>query len=151
MSRACWATVVVVASAAALRGQVAWQPVNVTAGPQARGWHASALDPGFRVLVFGGYHVSDSTTAWLDDTWLFDGAAWTLAQPLSPPPARMGHGLAHDLVLLQAEIRVVGGELDELENPGAAQPDHQETRSEPKHEADDRRLAKPLKSLPNCP
>lgn len=73
---------------------VAWQ-ARVAAGPSARQAHAMAWDAARQqVVLVGG--LSEFGAA-LDDTWVWDGAAWTLAAPaggvLTP---RYVAGLAYD-------------------------------------------------------
>lgn len=87
--------------------QVAWQQLAPPLAPPARAWHAAAPEPGGRVLVFGGFGRNGTTPIWTDDTWLFDGAAWTQALPSVRPAARSGHRLAHDL--LRGRVVLFGG------------------------------------------
>jgi cysteine-rich repeat protein len=44
-----------------------------------------------RVVMFGGFNG-----AFLNDTWEWDGAAWTQMFPRTVPGGRAGHGLAYD-------------------------------------------------------
>ena len=65
-----------------------------TAGPPARIDHAMAYDSArHRVVLFGG--TTDGYTAF-DDTWEWNGSAWTQANPSVKPPARFWHAMAYD-------------------------------------------------------
>jgi hypothetical protein len=87
-------------------------------GPPARSVGAMVYDErAARVVLFGG-SVAQSVFFGppLNDTWLWDGNAWTLANPVHAPSPRMLHAMAYD----EARQRVVlfGGianstELDE--------------------------------------
>jgi hypothetical protein len=58
---------------------------------------AIAYDPSREeVVVFGGRHPL--TNQMIAETWIWDGAAWTLQQPPVTPPAREGAALAYDPV-----------------------------------------------------
>ncbi len=65
--------------------------------PEARGLHALTYDPTrSRVVLFGGL-PDDLLLRRLDDTWEWDGAAWTESEPdLAAPAARSGHALAYE-------------------------------------------------------
>ena len=74
-----------------------WEDLDI-AGPPYRNSHFMAYDSSRGVTVlFGGYRWSGRDDA-RDDTWEFDGAAWTEAEPTSPGPARLNHILAYDSV-----------------------------------------------------
>jgi hypothetical protein len=47
-----------------------------------------------RIVLFGGRDTA--TKQLLDDTWLFDGATWTKADPKAKPPPREGGAMAYD-------------------------------------------------------
>jgi len=63
--------------------------------PDTRRDHAMAEDPKrARVVMFGGY---DNATGFLNDTWEWDGSAWTSVSPSGPRPGpRSGHVMAYD-------------------------------------------------------
>lgn len=66
-----------------------------SAGPSPRRGAAMTYDAEHaRVVLFGGRDAADERP--LDDTWLFDGATWSLATPTTRPPARFGTALAYD-------------------------------------------------------
>jgi hypothetical protein len=46
-----------------------------------------------QTLLFGG---EDSSGTALNDTWVYDGANWTLLHPATSPSARLWHGMAFD-------------------------------------------------------
>lgn len=58
-------------------------------------------------VLFGGTNLSGSTL--FADTWIWDGAAWTLAMPALQPPGLAGHAMAYDA--LAAEVLVHGGRI----------------------------------------
>jgi len=61
--------------------------------PDPRADHALAADPErSRLVLFGGAGYGDT----LDDTWEWDGVAWTRFQAAPAPPARMSPALAWD-------------------------------------------------------
>jgi hypothetical protein len=61
--------------------------------PEARQYAALAYDTNRRAAVlFGGY---DGVQVF-DDTWEWDGTAWTKASPAAAPDARCGHSMAYD-------------------------------------------------------
>jgi hypothetical protein len=69
----------------------AWTLLSET-GPSARGNTAMAFDTARgKLVLFGG-----ATPAALDDTWEWDGAAWTQVFPGASPPARFNHAMAYD-------------------------------------------------------
>ena len=75
--------------------------------PTARDFHAMAYDAArARVILFGGFDGAGP----LNDTWEWDGRAWTRVVAASSPPARFQHALAYD----SARSRVVlfGGAAD---------------------------------------
>ena len=62
-------------------------------GPSARAGHAMAFDAArHRVVLFGGDSLG---SAFLADTWAWDGQFWTQEQDIGPS-ARTGHQLAFD-------------------------------------------------------
>jgi|GEM_PF-1683845 len=65
-------------------------PAGVT--PMARASHGMAYDPSCGVVIFGGYGVNGN---YLNDTWSWDGTAWTLRAGTAPN-ARSNHGMAYD-------------------------------------------------------
>ena len=48
-----------------------------------------------QIVLFGGQRAV-TTTALFDDTWVYNGRGWELLQPVSSPPARLGHAMAYD-------------------------------------------------------
>jgi hypothetical protein len=65
--------------------------------PPARHGHALAHDfARGRTVLFGG-SATPSVVTPLADTWEWDGSAWSRIQAAASPPARLGHGMAHDL------------------------------------------------------
>lgn len=65
--------------------------------PGRRGGHALAFDEARgRLVLFGGSKLPGSSAEGLDDTWEWDGVAWTRASPVGMrPPRREGHVLVY--------------------------------------------------------
>jgi hypothetical protein len=79
-----------------LNGQAWNQRVE---GPTARAHHAMTFDPARGVAVlFGGEDLfpSSGTTVYFNDTWTWNGTAWTQRAPANSPSPRSGHTLAWD-------------------------------------------------------
>lgn len=77
-----------------------WTQVATAAGPGVRRDTAMAFDrTRNRLVLFGGF----SGSAYLNDTWEFDGTTWTQVTMTSPPGRRARHALAYD----EARGRVV--------------------------------------------
>lgn len=69
------------------------QPWPVPA-PYGRWSHGLVYDQARgRTVLFGG---SDDPGHYFDDTWEWDGAAWTQRQPTTRAPGRLGFGMAYD-------------------------------------------------------
>ncbi len=68
---------------------------NLTTSPPARFYGGMVFDsnpaPG-RIVLFGGSGAAGE----LDDTWEYDGSAWTKQVPSSKPSPRHGHAVAYD-------------------------------------------------------
>jgi hypothetical protein len=78
-------------------------------GPSPRFSHAMAFDPGRnRTVLFGGISSvnQEGGPSVLQDTWEFDGEAWT-QQEDGGPPGRGGHAMAYDL--LAGRVVLFGG------------------------------------------
>ena len=74
-----------------------WSRVTPVLSPLARVRHAMAYDAARgRIVMFGGENFF--TSARLDDTWEWDGVAWTQATPAAHPDRRIEHALAYDAV-----------------------------------------------------
>ena len=72
--------------------------------PPRRSSAAMAYDPARgRMVLFGG----QGATAPLNDTWEYDGVAWTQVVVSSPPPARLAASLVYDPV--RARMVLYGG------------------------------------------
>lgn len=70
-----------------------WKKLKLTSGLPARSGFASAYDPvSKKVVVFGGANQSGT----LNETWVFDGAAWTQIATSIAPVARSGAAMAYD-------------------------------------------------------
>ena len=71
---------------------------HVATAPPARHSHAMVYDPHRRkVIMFGGMgvRVGEQSAPLFDDTWEFDGTAWTQVRGTGPSP-RLGAGVAYD-------------------------------------------------------
>ncbi len=74
-----------------------WVDVTPALIPPVRWSHALAYDSARgRVVLFGGSSEASSSGKRLDDTWEWDGAAWSNVTPAVSPPARYSHALAYD-------------------------------------------------------
>jgi Kelch motif protein len=73
-----------------------WTNITPSTGnPVARESASMAYDAGIgKVVLFGGYEAS--TTGLLNDTWTWDGAAWTQVTSLGGPSARDGSSMVYD-------------------------------------------------------
>ncbi len=72
-----------------------WKDVTPVSGnPAARQQHAMAFDPvRQQIVLYGGL---DAGSAVRDDTWVWDGSAWTELSLATQPPARRGATMAMD-------------------------------------------------------
>jgi PKD repeat protein len=69
-----------------------WTNMNPAIHPSARYWHAMAYDSqSDRIILFGGYPLSDET--WAYD---YDTNTWTNTSPATKPAARFGHAMSYD-------------------------------------------------------
>lgn len=83
-----------------------WSSISAV-GPPARAEAAAAWDAGRRKLVlFGGYTVTDGTVVPLGDTWEYSDGRWTDVSA-SGPSARHGASAAYDATTRQ--VVVYGG------------------------------------------
>lgn len=84
-----------------------WERLDV-AGPPARANQAMALDPTRgRIVLFGGWAGRNATGAeHYDDTWEWDGQAWTRID-VAGPPSREVAGMVFDPVL--RKLLLLGG------------------------------------------
>jgi galactose oxidase-like protein/Kelch motif protein len=72
-----------------------WTHLLPSTSPPPRAAQATAYDPVSRkVVMFGGF----SGSAYLSDTWTFDGTSWTKQVPAVAPPARAAGSMAFDAV-----------------------------------------------------
>ncbi|MFN0134417.1 MAG: kelch repeat-containing protein [Phycisphaerales bacterium] len=79
-----------------------WTQVAST-GPSARYGHAMAYDSARqRIVLFGG-----AGAGYFNDTWEWDGAAWTQRITPASPSGRFGHSIAYDS--LRAVVVLFGG------------------------------------------
>ncbi|MEZ4365571.1 MAG: DUF4215 domain-containing protein [Kofleriaceae bacterium] len=89
----------------------AWS-LRAPSGPGPIAYHAMAYDAAReRTVVVGGWQPSSGDGNWFDDTWEWDGTAWT-SRPAPPGAAlspRRGSVLAFDPAA--GELLLIGGEL----------------------------------------
>jgi hypothetical protein len=65
--------------------------------PGVREAPAMAYDPDSGLtILFGGYSSSNGQTSTLNDTWTWNGSAWTQLSPATSPPPRYGAILVYD-------------------------------------------------------
>jgi cysteine-rich repeat protein len=87
-----------------------WTVATSPMSPSPRRLPALAFDRGAsKMVLFGGGNEpppSGPFTAY-DDTWLWDGSAWTQVQPATKPPPREGAAIAYDPV--RGRIVMFGG------------------------------------------
>lgn len=83
-----------------------WVQRAAAVHPAVRFGHAMAYDRNRgRTVLFGGRTVSG--TVFLDDTWEWDGTAWTYFTPAVKPTRRMNHTMAFDPV--SGRVLLFGG------------------------------------------
>lgn len=71
-----------------------WLPINIP-GPTARAFHAMEYDPiRNEIVLFGGRGTGGA--GYLGDTWVFDGASWTLKNVINQPLNAAHAGMAFD-------------------------------------------------------
>jgi cysteine-rich repeat protein len=74
-----------------------WSTVGGTA-PPARSYSAMAYDPlADRAVLFGGWNTGGTSRQIFNDTWIFDGATWSQANPATAPSMRLEHAMSYDL------------------------------------------------------
>jgi len=84
---------------------------RLVAGPPRRFLPQMAFDPlRGMVVLFGGTTSVGNAAGVLDDTWLWNGTAWTKASPAVSPPGRYDHAMAWDAS--SGEVVVSGGQRD---------------------------------------
>jgi Astacin (Peptidase family M12A)/Galactose oxidase, central domain len=72
-----------------------WTQRNVQTAPSPRRSHAMVYDAQRGVTVLFGGASGDGLTCY-DDTWTWNGTAWTQAPPGNGPSPRAYHGMAYD-------------------------------------------------------
>jgi hypothetical protein len=84
-----------------------WVQEAPATSPPPRYYHAMAYDSAHgQVVLFGGY----SGSAYLADTWVWNGATWTKKSPVTSPTARLGHAMAYDSV--HQQVVLFGGSVN---------------------------------------
>jgi hypothetical protein len=87
------AAALVLAATSAASAQTTWTQVLPATAPSPRTAHGLAYHEGVqRTVLFGG---CDNVTQCHNDTWLWDGAAWT-SLGNGGPSRRYGHGMVYD-------------------------------------------------------
>lgn len=88
-----------------------WEQIPTSDGPAARTTQMVFDTARNRIVLFGGF--GDPPGSGLDDTWIWNGSAWTELQPKHRPPARaaaaMVYDAARDRVVLFGGARPAGG------------------------------------------
>ncbi len=89
----------------ALAGQTAnWTQQNPTASPSARSTPVMVYDSMHsQVVLFGGQAGSGQQSV-QNDTWIWDGANWTLSHPAQAPEVRSNSAMAYDSTHGQAVL-----------------------------------------------
>lgn len=90
-----------------------WDGANWTMqtpfGPSERYGTAMAYDSVHnQIVLFGGIGPAMPGSSFINDTWVWNGAAWTQKTPQTSPPARAGHSMAYDSV--HGQVVLFGGE-----------------------------------------
>ncbi|MBK9129797.1 MAG: hypothetical protein IPM13_18740 [Phycisphaerales bacterium] len=96
MSRATslWILAAIGFTVGQLPAQIPWTQVTVATAPPARRSHSMVWDSGRGLAVlFGGL---GSGSAFLNDTWEWDGRTWLNRTPANSPTARAGQAMAYD-------------------------------------------------------
>lgn len=89
-----------------------WRKHVPATSPPNRDQASMAYDPATRtVVLFGG--IEGGAGAWLNDTWTWDGTAWTQQVPAASPKARLWASMAYDaatrtVVLFGGDHHAVG-------------------------------------------
>ncbi len=79
--------------AGAVTPATTWTEQSPATSPSARYGASMAYDPATGdVVLFGG----EGSSAFLDDTWTWDGSTWTERSPATSPSARYGASMAYD-------------------------------------------------------
>ena len=83
-----------------------WAQRTPSVSPAPRSDFAMAYDSARNeVVMFGG--TGESGPAYLDDTWVWNGANWAQRMPAAIPPGRASHALAFDSA--RGEVVMFGG------------------------------------------
>ena len=96
-----------------LCGQANWALQSPTLSPSARAYGAMAYDTQHHKAVLFGGATDVQHNVYVGDTWLWDGAQWSQANPAKSPPARELHAMAYDA--LHQQVVLFGG-LDALDD-----------------------------------
>ena len=84
--------------------------VQTMANPLPRQDASMAFDDATQSIVLFGGNVCGSTGCNpSNDTWTWNGAAWTAQHPVTAPPARMGASMAYDPV--SRTVLLFGGQV----------------------------------------
>jgi len=74
-----------------------WTQVSSSTAPFPRSWHSMAFDSRQgKTILFGGDHVSPGHLGPINDTWTWDGSAWTQVVTTSAPSPRAGQAMVYD-------------------------------------------------------
>jgi len=84
-----------------------WQQLALTTFPSRRVRGSMVFDGARQKIVLFGGCSDNACASLLNDTWTFDGTAWTREQPANSPPARHNAVMAYDPV--NATIVLFGG------------------------------------------
>ncbi|HJR44589.1 MAG TPA: S8 family serine peptidase [Actinomycetota bacterium] len=72
-----------------------WRRIDLPKKPTGRAFATMAYDPVRReTVLFGG--LKDGSGGFLNDTWVWDGAAWTKREPTTAPAARVFASMSHE-------------------------------------------------------
>lgn len=94
VSALAWIVTLVLAIPSFAQG-LTWTQKCPANSPQGGYYPGMAYDAGHsRMVLFGG--VSPDFSTLFDETWTWDGSAWTKQSPATIPPARVHPGIAYD-------------------------------------------------------
>jgi hypothetical protein len=89
-----------------------WTKQNPLHPPPARVWPGMAFDATHgQAVLFGGISSSVPPTAYLHDTWVWNGTDWTNANPSAFPAGRQGPAMAYGSPIGSPGVYLFGGSI----------------------------------------
>jgi len=88
-----------------------WSNKTPAISPPRRSYHAMAYDSlRQRTVLFGGDDLINGAGAIYNDTWEWDGTAWSQRTSATSPPINDGHNMVYDSARQRTVLFVTGGE-----------------------------------------